>query len=212
MVTHPLMDNLKLILVDPDLKLCAAFKSAFRDVPNVEVVPGRFEDLPRFDCFITAGNSFGMMDAGVDAAVVRFFGFALMARVQQRILDDFLGEQPVGSSFIVETDHPDHPFLAHTPTMRVPMAIDRTDYVYKAMRASLLAIRAHNQHAERRIEIAAVPGLGTGYGQVPPLEAARQMSLAYKTILNPPRHLDWTVAALRHKDVKYGGNSPPNPL
>jgi len=53
-----------------------------------------------------------------------------MKRVQERILQDYLGEQPVGTSIIVETGHHKHPFIAHTPTMRVPMPIATTDNVY----------------------------------------------------------------------------------
>jgi O-acetyl-ADP-ribose deacetylase (regulator of RNase III) len=203
------VDDLRLILVDPYSPLCAAFKTYFRDLPNVEIVNDRFEELPRFDCFVTAGNCFGQMDAGVDAAVVRFFGWPLMAQVQEHILAEYLGEQPVGTSFIIETGHPEHPFVAHTPTMRVPMAIDRTDYVYNALWATLLEVRRHNRRSERRIEVLACPGLGTGYGRVPPVEAARQMALAYKHYLRPPDRLDWQIAALRHKDIRYGGNSPP---
>ena len=198
-----------LILVDPDNRLCGAWKGAFRDAPGVEVVLGRFEDLPRYDCFITAANSFGQMDAGVDAAVVRYFGLNLMWRVHDVILADYLGEQPVGTSFLVETEDPDHPFVAHTPTMRVPMAIDRTDYVYLAMRAALLAIYRHNRDGGRPIEVVACPGLGTGYGCVPPAEAARQMAMAYHHHRNPPGRLDWSVAALRQKAIRLGGNSPP---
>ena len=41
-----------------------------------------------------------------------------MRRVQLHILDQFFGEQPVGTAFILPTDHPDVPFLAHAPTMR----------------------------------------------------------------------------------------------
>ena len=203
------MSELRLILVDPWSPLCGAFQGYFRGLPNVEVVQGRFEDLPAFDCFITAGNSFGQMDAGVDAAVVRFFGLHLVERVQERILQDYLGEQPVGTSLLVATDHPDHPWVAHTPTMRVPMAIDRTDYVYLALWASLLAIHRHNRSADRPIGVVACPGLGTGYGRVPPVEAARQMALAYRHFLEPPDRLDWTVAALRQKAIRLGGNSPP---
>lgn len=204
------MSRFRLILVDPDDRLCASFLGHFRGLPDVEVVHGRFEDLPRFDCFITAANCFGQMDAGVDAAVVRFFGLPLMQRVHAHILEHFLGEQPVGTSFLVETDDPEHPYVANTPTMRVPMAIDRTDYVYLAMSAALREIRRHNRSgAGRPIEVAACPGLGTGYGQVPPMEAARQMALAYRYYLSPPDRLDWTVAALRQKDIRLGGNSPP---
>lgn len=203
------MGRLTLILVDPDAKLCASWLSAFKGLPGVEVVNDYFENLPRFDCFITAANSFGQMDAGVDAAVVRFFGLDLMTRVQRHIIAEFLGEQPVGTSFLIETGHPDHPYVAHTPTMRVPMAIDRTDYVYLALFAALREIERHDRRSERPIEVAACPGLGTGYGCVPPLEAARQMALAYRHYLEPPTRLDWTVAALRQKAIRLGGNSPP---
>jgi O-acetyl-ADP-ribose deacetylase (regulator of RNase III) len=36
---------------------------------------------------VTAGNSFGLMTAGIDAAVVRFFGEPIMQRVQHRIIE-----------------------------------------------------------------------------------------------------------------------------
>jgi O-acetyl-ADP-ribose deacetylase (regulator of RNase III) len=81
---------------------------------------------------VSAANSFGLMDGGVDAAIAQFFGYALQERGQQRFLDEFLGEQLVVTSLIVETGHPKHPFIAHTPTMRVPMHIAHTDHVYVA--------------------------------------------------------------------------------
>src|SRR5579872_2574443 len=121
------MDDFKLVLVDPCAPLYMAWQEQFADLPNVEVVHGYFEQVSAFDCMVSPANSFGLMDGGVDAAITRYFGVALMRRVQQRILDEFLGEQPVGTSLIVETGHSKHPFLAHTPTMRVPMPISRTD-------------------------------------------------------------------------------------
>lgn len=205
------MEPIQLILVAPDPKLCGAWKGHFRDLPGVDVVVGRFEDLPRFDCFITAANSFGQMDAGVDAAVAHYFGPYLVRDVQAHILREFLGEQPVGTSFLAETGDAAHPYVAHTPTMRVPMAIDRTDYVYLAMAAALRAIHRHNRDSAPPIRVVACPGLGTGYGEVPPVEAARQMALAYRNYLHPPDRLDWSVAALRQKAIGLGGNSPPAP-
>jgi O-acetyl-ADP-ribose deacetylase (regulator of RNase III) len=85
----------------------------------------------------------------------------------------------VGTSIIVATGHPQHPWLAHTPTMRVPMPIVGTDIPYIAMWAMLLAVRQHNRHCDRQITTIACPGLGTGIGRIPPTEAARQMALAY---------------------------------
>mgnify|MGYP001045746119 FL=1 len=60
---------------------------------------------------------------GVDAAITVFFGNQLQKRVQQRIVDEFDGEQPIGTSFIITTQDAKHPYLAHTPTMRVPMYV-----------------------------------------------------------------------------------------
>jgi O-acetyl-ADP-ribose deacetylase (regulator of RNase III) len=200
------MNDLRLILVDPKAELCEALRQRFERFPNVVVITGGFEELPEFDCMVSAANSFGLMDGGVDAAITRFFGYELQLRVQQRILDEFLGEQPVGTSIIVETLHPKHPFIAHTPTMRIPMEIARTDHVYVAMWAMLLAVRAHNRRSTQAIRVVACPGLGTATGRVPYRVAARQMAMAYEHSLLPPTHLDWQVAEERQSRVRYGGD------
>ncbi len=204
---------MKIIFVDIDPGFIAAVDEFFKDLPNVETFHGRFEHIPAYDCMVSPANSFGLMDGGIDAAITKFFGDQLMRRVQERIVEDFLGEQPVGTSIIVETMHPKHPYLAHTPTMRVPMTIGRTDNVYKAMWAMLLAVHYHNKNAEQKIETIACPGLGTGLGQVPVRQAARQMAIAYRNFLNPPQYLGWRYADARQQEIRYGGdmglNFPP---
>ncbi|MCI0713104.1 MAG: macro domain-containing protein [Chloroflexi bacterium] len=197
----------KLVLVDPNPAVCAAWKHTFKDLPNVEIVNDIFQNLEAFDCMVSAANSFGLMDGGVDAAIIRFFGSALMERVQRRIMNEYFGEQPVGTSMIVETHHPDHPFIAHTPTMRVPMRIKRTDYVYNAMFAMLRAVHHHNQSKHpQRIDIVACPGLGTATGGMMPPEAARQMALAYQNYLTPPQTIDWRFASRRQSEIIFGGD------
>jgi len=200
------MSDIKLVLVDPNPSLCWEWRQQFAELSDVEVVDGPFEQLETFDCLVSPANSFGLMDGGVDGAIIRYFGDALMHRVQQMIVDEFLGEQPIGTSVIVETGHPKHPFLAHTPTMRIPMAISRTDYVYTAMWAMLLAVRKHNRTAIQRIETIACPGLGTGTGRVPFPEAARQMALAYRHFLAPPDHIHWSFASERQNAIRLGGD------
>jgi O-acetyl-ADP-ribose deacetylase (regulator of RNase III) len=195
---------LKLILVAREALLYAAFQEYFAHLPNVEIVHNSFEWLTKFDCLVSPANSFGMMDGGIDAAIIKFFGVSLERRVQQRILKDYLGEQPVGTSFIIETGHPQHPFLAHTPTMRVPMAIAGTDVPYIAMWAMLLAIRQHNQSSHHAIESVVCPGLGTGIGRVPYVESARQMALAYDNYLYPPKFINTFVAASRQLQIWEG--------
>lgn len=197
---------MNLIIVDPNKPFCDAMRDYTVGIDEIDIVRGYFEKLPEYDCMVSAANSFGLMDGGVDLAITNYFGEQLMQRVQQRILDDYLGEQPVGTSIIVPTLHPKHPFLAHTPTMRVPMEIAHTDNVYKAMWAMLLAVRQHNQIAEYKIEIIACPGLGTGYGRVPFGEAARQMSMALRNFLKPPKWIDWNFATKRQLEIRYGGD------
>jgi O-acetyl-ADP-ribose deacetylase (regulator of RNase III) len=190
-------------LVHPDEAMCAAFRQRFAGLPNVRVIQGRFEDLEPHDCFVTAGNAFGLMTAGIDAAVVRRFGEGLMQRVQHRILDEFFGEQPVGTAFVIPTDDQSLPFLAHAPTMRVPGSINGTDQVYAATWAALLAIQAHNRAAGQRIEVVTFPAMGTGFGGVPFGEAARQMAVAYRHFLEPPHRLDWDFVAERQRAICY---------
>ena len=192
-------------LVHPEEEMCAAFRDRFAGLPGVRVIQGRLEDLEPHDCFVTAGNAFGLMTAGIDAAVVRHFGEEVMRRVQHRILDQFLGEQPVGTAFLVPTDHPAVPFLAHAPTMRVPGSIAGTDKVYAATWAALLVVHAHNLAADRKVEVVAFPAMGTGFGGVPFEEAARQMAAAYRHYREPPHRLDWDFVVERHKAVCYDG-------
>lgn len=198
---------MRLILVDRGKEMCDVLRWEFRPHPDVEIVHGRFEDLPCFDCVVTAGNSFGLMDAGVDLAVVRYFGRHVMERVQKCILDDHLGEQPVGTCLIIPTDHATHPFVAHAPTMRVPMNIQGTDHVYLALWAALTAVHRHNRNDAKKISSLACPALGTGTGGMNPMEAAVQLRLAYEHFQKPARFINPTMAQERHERIHYGGRS-----
>ena len=61
----------KLILVDPNAELCKEWRKKFKGLPNVMIVNDRFENLGQFDCMVSAANSFGLMDGGVDLAIMR---------------------------------------------------------------------------------------------------------------------------------------------
>lgn len=204
--------RIELWLVHPREEACAAFRDRFAGLPDVRVLQTRFESLPPHDCFVTAGNGFGLMTAGIDAAVVAFHGTALMERIQRRIIDEYLGEQPVGTCFLEATGTPGYPFVGHAPTMRMPGPIDGTDAVYRSAWAALLAVYRHNaavrRHEEDGPEIVtmAMPALGTGFGAVEFSEAARQMAAAYRFYLDPPHHLDWDAALSRHRAIGFDGS------
>ncbi len=192
-------------LIHPEPEMCDAFRQRFEGLPNVTVIESRFEDLPPHDCFVTAANSFGIMNAGIDAAVVRFHGEDLMARVQHRVLNEYLGEQPIGTSFIESTGTADYPFIAHSPTMRVPGSIAGTDKVYAATWASLIAVYQHKVANPDQIGTVVFPAMGAGFGGVAYSEVARQMAVAYRHYLHPPHRMDWDMVAGRQKAIHYDG-------
>lgn len=196
---------MQIVVVDRNKEAAEVFEWRFRSLPLVESVHGSFESLERFDCIATAGNSFGLMDAGIDLAIVKFFGKHVADEIQRRIKTEFLGEQPVGTSIIVGTGHPEHTFVAHTPTMRVPMNVSGTDNVYLETWATLLAVHRHNEQESRKIRVLAMPGFGTSTGGVDLLEASLQMLFAFEHFFDPPEYLNGSVAQFRHERIHYGG-------
>jgi len=113
--------------------------------------------------------------------------------------------QPVGTSFIIETGSKKHPYLAHTPTMRIPMNISNTFNSYLAFRAALLEVWRFNEESNSQIIRLACPGLGTAIGSVKHSDAANQMAQAYRSVLYPPQKLDWPYA-LESKSVLLPDN------
>jgi len=149
----------KLIVSAINKELYNEFIKAFEGFAEVEVVFKRFEDTD-FDCVVSAANSFGLMDGGVDQCITDYFGLQMMHRVQQRIIQEFAGEQPVGTSIVVPGLTPNMvgtenrfdrmKYVAHTPTMRVPRDVMGSDNPYKAMKAALLAVKHHNNAVDMK--------------------------------------------------------------
>lgn len=205
-----------LILSAINEDLYNAFKKHFEKYPEVEVVFKPFEQVD-FDCVVSAANSFGLMDGGVDQCITDYFGLQMMQRVQQDIISKHYGEQPVGTSMIVRGNKDIAPgvknkYVAHTPTMRVPVDIHFTRNPYMAMKAMLIAVEEHNKQREwsnitafsdtdTKIERVVCPGLGTNAGRVPAEDAAKQMALAYEHVKNPPTSINWYYAGKRNDEI-----------
>lgn len=207
----------KLILSAVNPELFEAFKKHFSKFPDVEVVFAPFEQT-EFDCVVSAANSFGLMDGGVDQCITDYFGLQMMRRVQGEIIKQYYGEQPVGTSMIVRGNEKPadwlngekNKYVAHTPTMRIPMDISNTNNVYSAMKAVLVAVEKHNlgvdagENGHTRIDRVVCPGLGTNTGRVPADKAAKDMSMALYHFLNPPHAIDWYYASQRHNEIVSG--------
>jgi O-acetyl-ADP-ribose deacetylase (regulator of RNase III) len=193
---------MKLTLIGIQAALCDAWMREFAGT-DVEVIQGDFRERFAHDCIVSPANSFGLMDGGIDLAYVQFFGEALQRVVRSSIDMRYRGEQPVGTSLIVPI--PERAcFLAHTPTMRVPMCIHGTDAVYVAMRAVLLEVIEHNLECYPAIKSVMCPGLGTGAGGVPADVAAKHMRLAYDSVMSPPQINGWAEADAVHNRLGIG--------
>jgi O-acetyl-ADP-ribose deacetylase (regulator of RNase III) len=87
------------------------------------------------------------------------------------------------------------------------MPISKTDNVYLAMWAMLLAVLRHNMESKNKIKVVACPGLGTLTGRVPPMQAAKLMLLAYRNFINPPQNISWPFAQTRQQTIGVGGDN-----
>ena len=182
----------EIYLLDRNASMVAAWQEAFENAANVIAVRGDFarfmDEHPEVDCVVSPANSFGIMDGGYDRAITDYFGRGLMEAVQRKIVDVWLGEQPVGTSISVEYNGMT---LVHTPAMRVPSTIADPMVVYHCMRTALIeAMRCG-------VETMVVPAWGAGCGMLPFGTVADLMAAAYFQVKNPPSKLDWDYANSR---------------
>jgi O-acetyl-ADP-ribose deacetylase (regulator of RNase III) len=138
------------------------------------------------------------MDGGVDWAYLQFFGEELQTRVQTMIRLQRFQELLVGDAIVVPTYNEAIRFLIVAPTMRVQKIITDPADVMLATRAAI------RMALNFRFERIAIPGMGTGCGQVPRDTAARAMRTGIEAGLRdtPHRPYRWREAQARHFQLK----------
>lgn len=171
---------MQLLLVDRQPAMIRAWRAAFGDRDDVEVVEGDYFARPAA-AMVSPANSFGIMDGGLDKAIRDELGFAVQQRAQRAIVERHHGELPVGAAELVETGDARWPILVVAPTMRIPESVAQTLNAYLAFRAVVLACT--------RASLASVVccGLGTGIGAMEPQRAAVQMRMALLHATGPAR-------------------------
>lgn len=181
---------MKVYLLDRNKRISDIWKIYFRDEQDVEVVCCGFEKFMEnynVECIVSPANSYGIMDGGYDLAITEYFGEELMKKVQKYIIRNYYGEQPVGTSFIIETGVKNIK-LIHTPTMRIPAKIKEPMVVYQAMRTTLMTALENN------IKSIVIPAFGGCCGDMNPQELCELMHEGYRQIMNPPEKLSWDYA------------------
>jgi O-acetyl-ADP-ribose deacetylase (regulator of RNase III) len=195
---------MKIVLADPQGKLITAWQNTAGDNKHVAIYHGSIFEV-QCDALVSPANSFGFMDGGLDMAISRFFGWQVQERLQKLIQTKHHGELLVGTAEIVATDYPNIPYVIAAPTMRVPMILKETVNAYLAIRAVLLLVKfgqfEDGAAIADKVKIVALPGMGTGVGQVSPEIFARQMKRAIEEILDGHHTFpkSWWEAAQQHQ-------------
>ncbi len=173
---------MKFKLVAFNLDLFYAWKKYFDHIEGVEIVDGDILK-EKADAIVSPANSFGYMDGGLDLKYSKYFGWGLESKVRKVLEEEHFGELPVGNAIIVSTERKDIPFLISAPTMRVPSNVSETVNAYLAFKAVMQACLSHNKEDSCKINTILCPGLGTGEGKLPAEKCAKQMYVAYQTVL-----------------------------
>lgn len=178
---------MKYKFIDLNPQITTAWKCVFEGIENVEVICDSIFNHPA-DALVSPANSYGYMNGGIDFAISKTLGWHLEKRLQALIREKYYGELLVGQAEIIATDREAFPYLIAAPTMRHPRTIHGTPNVYLAMRAILLLGRygrlADGTPVSERVTSIAIPGLGTGIGQVLPIDCARQMRIAWEDVMH----------------------------
>lgn len=131
-------------------------------------------------CVVAAGNSFGIMDGGLDKAMIDVHGMGLQNRVQEKIAMLYDGELPVGHAVTVplwdDEESENCPKLIYAPTMQVPMLIEHTPNVFYATRESIYMARI------LKCEKLYIPLMGCGTGGLTPEYSIRQIKAAIMSV------------------------------
>lgn len=168
---------------------------------NITLLPASLEDIfesglmdeSERAAIVAPGNSFAIMDGGIDEAVSAAFS-GLQEKLQYIIANEYFGELPVGCAVSVSPLETPFPIVIYAPTMQVPMTITHTANVYYATLAALREAKRHHCDAVY------FPILGAGTGQVPLEIAGNQMRAAITASMKHlcKNDITWEHAAEKH--------------
>ena len=178
-----------LTLIDLNPGLVRAWRSAFANDPEVEILHGSMLQH-HADAWVTPTNARGSMDGGFDAVVKRYFGSGIEKRVKRDIGTRFGGSVPVGCAACVSTaglyvppGGPQPKYLISTPTMcGSAEQVGGTLNTALAFGATVQAVRLQNAAEPGSIRSIAMPGLGSRTGRMAPEQCAAQMHAAYELL------------------------------
>jgi O-acetyl-ADP-ribose deacetylase (regulator of RNase III) len=192
--------NLNIEFCVPNREAFEIARAIFADIPTIKVSNTSIT-AAQYSTIISAGNSFGEMNGGIDGIINTLLSAYTPSRyiqedVKSVINNKYIGELPVGTSILVKTNHPRYTSLIYTPTMRVAENVSTTLNAYLAFRSSLLLM----MHAQ--IKYASVPLFCTGAGAMSIIKSCNQMKEAYTSITKKILiNGDWNIYHSHHRKL-----------
>jgi O-acetyl-ADP-ribose deacetylase (regulator of RNase III) len=144
------------------------------------------------DVIASAGNSFGMMDGGIDRTINYNLNY-ICNDVQEIIKNEYYGECPVGSSFLVKTQNSKFKYLCYAPTMRIPEPVNNTINAYLALRSVLITC------FKNKINSVVIPLFCGGAGEMPIDKICHQYNMAIESLNY--NFCDWKSINIFHKNL-----------
>jgi len=179
---------MKIVLFDTNKTLCDSWCIAFEDLiesgSSIVVENKNLNEIEGVDCFITPGNSFGSMSGGIDLAFRDKFGYQLQDVIQLGIMQHTPFGLPVGDTLVVKGE--DCADVMYAPTMRVPSPARPLDIAF-VMSAIIVSLFEYDY------KCVAIPGLGTGAGNLNTTIAANMMRCGYDTAMKLLSHMKEVV-------------------
>lgn len=152
-----------------------------------------------YDCVITPGNSFGIMDGGFDKVLLDRFP-EVQSNVQMGIECLYGREMPLGTSLSCRLTK--GVVLIYVPTMRFPGPVSDNAAAYNAALSAFSLIKQFNKRAPARaLKRVVMPLLATNTGGIPPKFSAKQIVLAYQYLEGKPP-AEWTTREMAEQQSK----------
>lgn len=145
---------------------------------HISIIHGSILEV---DCMVivNAANSLGLMGGGVAGVIKRFAGAEVEAEATRQ------APIPVGRAVLTSGGQTTFQGIIHAPTMSEPAMRIPPDNVALATKAALYLAD------DRGFVSMALPGMGTGVGEVSPVEAAAHMLDMIQSF--QPKHLQSVV-------------------
>lgn len=184
------------LFVDNDPSVIKAYKHILSDL-NIDI-KFSVSDIRKIDAeiFVSPANSYGYMDGGIDKIYTKMF-----PGIQKKVMDSIKiyganSKLSVGSSILIPIT--EYRALICAPTMESPSDIrDKPENVYKAMIAILAIVAISPANS-----IVAIPGLGTGCGNLTGAESAMQIKRAINDWYNKDYNL-YGGSIVRYTDTEF---------